>query len=184
MLHEWQLKLFFSPRLQTWSWTVGQITWRWCGQRADPRLIPRSFAWGAVFPPASRPERLFSVWVSMIVTSGDWWVAYVSLQTVSPLYSSQLSGISLPCRLLGISSCTPMTWPTCPLLTLTLWPPLTQLSVHMRGGCSHYNTESKVNGVLLYRCMFCAQSALLCAGPKTGTLWSMSRCSAHTVKEI
>lgn len=59
---------------QTWSWTVGPTLWRWCGQRAEPKPTCRCFVLATVIPLASQPGKLFSVWASTIVTSGEWWV--------------------------------------------------------------------------------------------------------------
>lgn len=153
---ERKLELFVLRPIQAWNWTVGLIPWRWCGQRADPRSIPRSFVWGTVSPPASRPGRLFSLWMSAIVTSGEWWAAYFYLHAVSQLYFLQLGDTCLSNRLLGISWCTPTTWPTFPSRTLKFSPSLTQLSVCMRGGCSYLQQQ------VFSKSQLCSNYFILC----------------------
>jgi len=91
---ESKLNLFV---LQTWKWTVGQILWRWCGQKADPRPTRRFSVWVAVSQPASQQERPTSMWISLTVTLGDWYV-YIYVKPAScesAIFPTALSGGSL-----------------------------------------------------------------------------------------
>lgn len=136
---ELELDGFVSPPLQTWTWTVGLIMWRWCGRRTDARLTPRSTVWVTASPRASRSERLSSAWRSMTATSGCWWVLLLpaSWKSTGAPTHTHTPWLYLSHRLLGISWCTPMIWLTLPLIR-TLCFSAAQSSVRTTGGCSKY----------------------------------------------
>lgn len=150
-IFEWKHKRFVWCPSQTWNWTVGLIMWCWCGRRAEHRLTPHSFGWVTVFPPVFRARRPFSVWMSTVVTSGDWWVILLSAKWESTMH---LWAICLSHRLLGISCCTPMICDISPLLTLKFCLSVTLLSVHTRGGCAKLKTGAcfQSSTVLLIYC--------------------------------